>query len=95
MMAIQLSEIGKIGGGEPVKATDRVLGSVKLSEYVCLLKSRMDKGILTHSEAVKARDFLGDLDGQYRYVLKFLDDYITDKDRLLSKDGANITKESE
>lgn len=94
MMAIRLSNVGSIGSGSVAKASDPALAGASIADYVADLESRMDGKILTVGEAIKAKEFLGDLDSQYRYVLKALDSYITDQDRLISKDGADITETS-
>lgn len=93
-MAIQSSNIGSFSIQEAGKASDYKLGKAEIDTYVYNLKRRIDEGVLPYEEAVKARDFLGDLEDQYRYVLKHLDDYITDRDKLISKDGKDITEKS-
>lgn len=94
MMAIQLSNIGSMSGEPAGRAEDHVLSKAQVNEYITGLQKRMDENILTEEQAVKAKNFLGDLDGQYRYVLKQIDSYITDYDRLISKDGSSLTENS-
>jgi len=85
------NDVSKIDSGKDLPSlrfSSLPEGVVK--KRISILKEQALSGVLTENDLIRFKQFLGDIESEYVFVIKVLEKYVTHSTKLLSKHGMDI-----